>query len=97
MQFCFEQDGDHYIVIEPNSDEGVAFVEIDPEKKEITGYNPVHRIYQGYGKEAGFSGHFVIQLNEEIADYGVWDSTTITPGRKFGKRTKTCCLELGSS
>ena len=88
MQFCFEQDGDHYIVIEPNSDEGVAFVEIDPEKKEITGYNPVHRIYQGYGKEAGFNGHFVIQLNEEIADYGVWDSTTITPGRKSAKGQK---------
>lgn len=88
MQFCFEQDGDHYIVIEPNSDEGVAFVEIDPEKKEITGYNPVHRIYQGYGKEAGFSGHFVIQLNEEIADYGVWDSTTITSGRKSAKGQK---------
>ena len=88
MQFCFEQDGDHYIVIEPNSDEGVAFVEIDPEKKEITGYNPVHRIYQGYGKEAGFSGHFVIQLNEEIADYGVWDSTTIIPGRKSAKGQK---------
>ena len=88
MQFSFEQDGDHYIVIEPNSDEGVAFVEIDPEKKEITGYNPVHRIYQGYGKEAGFSGHFVIQLNEEIADYGVWDSTTITSGRKSARGQK---------
>lgn len=88
MQFSFEQDGDHYIVIEPNSDEGIAFVEIDPEKKEITGYNPVHRIYQGYGKEAGFSGHFVIQLNEEIADYGVWDSTTITSGRKSAKGQK---------
>lgn len=88
MQFSFEQDGDHYIVIEPNSDEGIAFVEIDPEKKEITGYNPVHRIYQGYGKEASFSGHFVIQLNEEIADYGVWDSTTITPGRKSAKGQK---------
>lgn len=88
MQFSFEQDGDHYIVIEPNSDEGVAFVEIDPEKKEITGYNPVHRIYQGYGKEAGFSGHFVIQLNEEIADYGVWDSTTIISGRKSAKGQK---------
>ena len=79
---------DHYIVIEPNSDEGVAFVEVDPEKKEITGYNPVHRIYQGYGKEAGFSGHFVIQLNEEIADYGVWDSTTITSGRKSARGQK---------
>ncbi len=88
MQFSFEQEGDHYIVIEPNSDEGVAFVEIDPEKKEITGYNPVHRIYQGYGKEAGFSGHFVIQLNEEIADYGVWDSTAITSGRKSTKGQK---------
>lgn len=88
MQFSFEQDGDHYIVIEPNSDEGIAFVEIDPEKKEITGYNPVHRIYQGYGKEAGFSGHFVIQLNEEIADYGVWDSTTIIPRRKSAKGQK---------
>ena len=88
MQFSFEQDGDHYIVIEPNSDEGIAFVEIDPEKKEITGYNPVHRIYQGYGKEAGFSGHFVIQLNEEIADYGVWDSPTIIPGRKSAKGQK---------
>lgn len=66
----------------------VAFVEVDPEKKEITGYNPVHRIYQGYGKEAGFSGHFVIQLNEEIADYGVWDSTTITSGRKSARGQK---------
>lgn len=82
MQFTFQQDGDHYIVIEPNSDEGVAFIQIDPEKKEITGYNPVHRIYQGRGKEAGFSGHFVIQLNEEIADYGVWDSTAVTSGKK---------------
>ena len=88
MQFSFEQDGDHYIVIEPNSDEGVAFVEVDPKKKEITGYNPVHRIYQGYGKEAGFSGHFIIQLNEEIADYGVWDSTTITSGRKSARGQK---------
>ncbi|WP_455642333.1 GH92 family glycosyl hydrolase [Parabacteroides johnsonii] len=88
MQFSFEQDGDHYIVIEPNSDEGVAFVEVDPEKKEITGYNPVHRIYQGYGKEAGFSGHFIIQLNEEIADYGVWDSTTITSGQKSARGQK---------
>lgn len=88
MQFSFGQDGDHYIVVEPNSDEGVAFVEIDPEKKEITGYNPVHRIYQGYGKEAGFSGHFVIRLNEEIADYGVWDNTTVTAGRKSAQGQK---------
>lgn len=58
MQFCFEQDGDHYIVTDPIVMNDVAFVEINPEKKEITGYNPVHRIYQGYGKEAGFQRTF---------------------------------------
>lgn len=30
----------------------------------------------------------MIQLNEEIADYGVWDSTTIIPGRKSAKGQK---------
>ncbi len=74
MRFDFKQGGDHYIIIEPNSDEGVATIQVNPEKREITGSNPVHRIYQGYGKEAGFSGHFVIRLNEEIADFGI-DST----------------------
>lgn len=76
MRFGFQQDGDHYIVIEPNSDEGKASIQIDPEKKEITGYNPAHRIYQGYGKEAGFSGYFVIQLNEEFSQSGI-DSTSL--------------------
>lgn len=76
MRFGFQQDGEHYIVIEPNSDEGKASLRIDPEKKEITGYNPVHRIYQGHGKEAGFSGHFVIQLNEEFTRFGI-DSTSL--------------------
>lgn len=76
MRFGFQQDGEHYIVIEPNSDEGKASLRVDPVNKEITGYNPVHRIYQGYGKEAGFSGHFVIQLNEEFTRFGI-DSTTL--------------------
>lgn len=88
MQFGFHRAGDHYIVIEPNSDEGVAFIEVDPEKREICGYNPVHRIYQGYGKEAGFSGHFVIRLDQAIADYGVWDSTALAPGRKSAQGRK---------
>ncbi len=76
IRLGFQQDGDHYIVIDPNSDEGEAIIRIDPEKKEITGYNPVHRIYQGYGKSAGFSGHFVIQLNDEFSHFGI-DSTSL--------------------
>jgi putative alpha-1,2-mannosidase len=66
FSFHFNQDGDHFIVIEPNSDEGEAFIKIDPEKNEVYGYNPVHRIYQGYGKSAGFSGYFVIRFHDEF-------------------------------
>jgi predicted alpha-1,2-mannosidase len=73
FSFHFNQDGDHFIVIEPNSDEGEAFIKIDSEKNEVYGYNPVHRIYQGYGKKAGFSGYFVIRFHDEFDEYGAWD------------------------
>jgi predicted alpha-1,2-mannosidase len=71
MRFDFRDKGDHYLVIEPNSDEGMGYVEIDPVRREITGYNPVHRIYQGRGQEAGFNGHFVIRLDAEIGEFEV--------------------------
>ena len=35
----------------------------DEYKNEIIGYNPVHRLYQGRGESAGFSGWFVIRFN----------------------------------
>ncbi len=33
-------------MITPNSDKQKGFVSIDTARKEITGYNPVYRIYQ---------------------------------------------------
>jgi predicted alpha-1,2-mannosidase len=38
--------------------------------KTIYGYNPVHRIYQGWGEPAGFCGHFLLQAYDEIEDAG---------------------------
>lgn len=78
LQFTFSQNQENYIVVEPNSDEGEGFVEIHPEKNEIVGYNPVHRIYQGVGKPAGFSGYFVIQFDQAFTDFGVWKNNEIT-------------------
>lgn len=77
LNFDYKKDGDHYIIIEPNSDEGEGYIEIDYPKKEITGYNSVHRIYQGYGQPAGFSGYFVIQLDSDIEQFGVWQGDSI--------------------
>ena len=67
-----DQDEDVHIVINPNSDEGEGYIEIDTLHHIIYGYNPVHRIYQGWGEPAGFSGHFVLNYNDELLDFGVF-------------------------
>ena len=71
-----EQDGPVHIVINHNSDEGEGVLELDTINRTVYGYNPVHRIYQGWGESAGFSGHLVLSYTDEIEDYGK-DSTCV--------------------
>ncbi|MDD4661265.1 MAG: GH92 family glycosyl hydrolase [Massilibacteroides sp.] len=89
LRFTFEDEGERFIVIEPNSDEGMGYLSIDPKKKEIIGYNPAHRIYQGWGMEAGFSGHFVIRFEDGFEEFGVWENGTLTENAKEIKGNKT--------
>ncbi|MBR5657142.1 MAG: GH92 family glycosyl hydrolase [Prevotella sp.] len=70
------QEENVHIVIQPNSDEGQGYVEIDTLNRTIYGYNPVHRIYQGWGEPAGFSGHFVLKYVDEIIDFGTFEGET---------------------
>ena len=62
-----DQDEEVHIVINPNSDEGEGYIEIDTLRHLVYGYNPVHRIYQGWGDPAGFSGHFVLDYSGELS------------------------------
>jgi predicted alpha-1,2-mannosidase len=64
MRFTFPGKTPGYILIRMNSDEKQGKVWIDRQTNEIVGYNPVHRIYQGRGQPAGFSGYFVIRLDK---------------------------------
>ena len=66
FRFTYGNDGIGHIVVNPNSDEGEGSIEIDLEKREIRGHNPVHRIYQGWGEPAGFSGWFVVRLPQDL-------------------------------
>jgi predicted alpha-1,2-mannosidase len=72
FRFSYIEDTDVKIVITPNSDEGQGYVKVDPERREIYGYNPVHRIYQGWGQPAGFSGYFVVRFEEPLDNYGCY-------------------------
>ncbi|MBR5062917.1 MAG: GH92 family glycosyl hydrolase [Prevotella sp.] len=74
-------DGKVHIIIQPNSDEGQGFVAVDTLAHLVYGYNPVHRIYQGWGEEAGFSGHFVLRYEGKPVDFGAFDGDTLFPKR----------------
>jgi predicted alpha-1,2-mannosidase len=72
FKFSFLNGKQAIILVTPNSDEGQGYIKVDPEKQEIYGYNPVHRIYQGWGQPAGFSGYFVVRFNMPLDNFGCY-------------------------
>lgn len=86
-----QEDQDVHIVINPNSDEGEGYIEIDTLNHRVYGYNPVHRIYQGWGEPAGFSGHFVLEYPERLVDFGVFSKES-----KKGKELEAKGARIGA-
>lgn len=82
MQFTYDKSGKGYIVLNPNSDESAGSVAIDTVARTITACNPVHRIYQGKGQEAGFSGYYVLEWPDwlRVTDCGVFSGDVISRG-----------------
>lgn len=72
FRFSYLRKDRAFVLITPNSDEGQGYIKVDPEKQEIYGYNPVHRIYQGWGQPAGFSGYFVVRFNKPPDNFGCY-------------------------
>jgi predicted alpha-1,2-mannosidase len=72
MEFTADATDSLYVLITPNSDYGEGYIKVDAKKGEIYGYNPVHRIYQGWGKSAGFNGYFVIKINKILVTKGTF-------------------------
>ena len=80
FRFTYPEDRPACLIVNPNSDEGVGYIELDTLRKEIRGYNPIHRIYQGWGQPAGYSGYFVIRFIEELETFGVYSRDTVIRG-----------------
>ena len=60
------------LLITPNSDRGTGYIHINREKNQVEGYNPAHRIYQGWGQPAGFNGYFVVRVKRKFAGAGTF-------------------------
>jgi predicted alpha-1,2-mannosidase len=73
MQFRFrpgQKTG--WIAVEDNVRLGRGTIRIDAARQEITGENPVYRIYAGNGQPAGFSGYVVVQFDRPFKVGGTW-------------------------
>ena len=108
MRITPEQDQPVHIIVNHNSDEveGQVFSATFPldancgEAPSLrgrvgVGLNPVHRIYQGWGEPAGFSGHFLLQCDEEPMASGS-DSTCVWMTVQ-GKAYQPILLTMASS
>ena len=73
MKFAFPLGHDTgWLAVEDNVRLGNGSIQIDPDRQEISGFNPVHRIYAGNGQSAGFSGYFVIRFDRPFQVGGTW-------------------------
>lgn len=82
FRFTYDRAGKGFIVVNPNSDEAQGSVTVDVAARRITARNPVHRIYQGKGEEAGFAGYYVLEWPESVnvTACGVFKGDGIYPG-----------------
>lgn len=80
FRFTYLEEGEGWLVINPNSDEGEGYITLDTLNRCVYGYNPVHRIYQGWGEPAGYSGHFVISYQKELTGFGTFSGDSLFPG-----------------
>ena len=77
MQFTMQKDDSMYLLIMPNSDKEKGFVKVNAATGEVWGYNPVHRIYQGWGGPAGFNGWFYIKIEKAVLVSGTFSGAEL--------------------
>lgn len=95
FRFSYQKEGKAYLIVNPNSDEGEGYIEIDTLQKRIYGYNPVHRIYQGWGEPAGYSGHFIIDYQKDPCDFGTFREDSLFPGQTKIGHEKNIGIYIG--
>ncbi|HVT83566.1 MAG TPA: GH92 family glycosyl hydrolase [Chitinophagaceae bacterium] len=77
MRFTMLNDDSLYLLISPNSDYNEGSITVNASKGEVWGYNPAHRIYQGWGQPAGFNGWFYIKIQKKISKAGTFSGDEI--------------------
>jgi predicted alpha-1,2-mannosidase len=110
MRFTLQQDDSLYLLVMPNSDKAKGFVRVNAATGEVWGYNPVHRIYQGWGQSAGFNGWFYIQVQKAGGAGGTFSGAQVFAADSIGnqkalgafvglrlQKGEQVCIRIGTS
>jgi len=89
------RDGLLTIVVRANSDEHEGGVSLDARRRQVYGFNPVHRIYQGWGERAGFSGHFLLEYADSLVGSESLDQAVSLTF--MGRRDQPVVLKMATS
>ncbi|KAI1426409.1 glycoside hydrolase family 92 protein [Xylaria sp. FL1777] len=74
---------DRYVFIQATRQNWTGQVEIDPERREISGSNPQRQDYRlGPDKPRSFSGYFVSRFSEPFTSYGTTFGRNISEGNR---------------
>jgi predicted alpha-1,2-mannosidase len=73
---------------EPRLNKILAYVNINKEKNEITGYNSDRQSLTLGPDLKNFKGYFIIQLDKSFTSFGTWNNDSILPTRSdlYGKK-----------
>ena len=82
LRFTFPANAKPIVMIEATRKGVSGLIHIDPNRREITGYNP-DRMDAVLGPLAlpNFKGYFVVRFKEPFADYGTFQGEAVSAGR----------------
>ena len=81
LRFRFPRTSSAFIAIENNARKGTGYTHVDVARQEVTGENPVYRIYTGNGRSAGFSGFFIVRFDRPFLAAGTFSARKRHPHR----------------
>jgi predicted alpha-1,2-mannosidase len=78
LRFTFPaSQASHIVITAIRSEQVTGLVHIDPEKQEITGYNPDRMSAELGPPLPNFKGYFVIQFSKRFTSFGTWEGETV--------------------
>ncbi len=95
LSFTFDSAGPAWAQVQNLARGGDGTLTVDAAHREITGINPVRRIYLGNGKLAGFSGYAVVQFDHDFKPGESWKSNGMGAGAPLSMDAEAAARRSG--